>query len=139
MKKIIATALLLIAAPSCWACSCNIGDVKKKYADHTSIFVGTVSELIFYNSEDTFGDQHIKVTFKIEKQWKGEPEENQLFTVYNRASCFGYWFEKNQRYIVYAFQESDHLNAWWCGGIIPESENDKQFSEEINALNIVTK
>ena len=139
MKKLIIVFLILFIAPISWACSCNAGDVAKKYTDHVSIFQGTVTEVIFYDSEDSFGDQHIKVTFEIEKQWKGEPSQKQLFTVFNRASCFGYWFKEKERYIVYAFEEGESLNAWWCGGVIPESENTVNFELEIKVLNEVAK
>ena len=117
-----------------WACSCNIGEVPEKFNDHVSIFQGVVTEVIYYDSTDMSGDQHIKVTFDIEKQWKGQRNQNQLLTVNNGMSCFGYWYKKGQTYIVYAFEEGDHLNNWWCGGVIPESERPEGFKSEAKAL-----
>lgn len=138
MKKLITFILVIIITPISWACNCNIGDAAEKFQKHTSIYQGIVSEVIFFDSEDAFGDQHIKVTFEIEKQWKGEPSQNQLTTVYNGASCFGYWFKEKQRYIIYAFEEGEHLNTWWCGGVISEFENTNDFKSEIIKLNEIT-
>lgn len=59
MKRTLFLLLLLTQVSFSWACSCNIGDVSKKFDDHVSIFKGTVSEIIFYESTDMYGDQHI--------------------------------------------------------------------------------
>ena len=121
------------------ACSCDIGDVSKKFEEHVSIFQGVVTDLIFYKQEDVFGDQYIKIIFDIEKQWKDKPNQNQLHTVYNKSSCYGYWFKEKQRYIIYAFEEGETLNVWWCGGVVSEYGNKKSYKEEIDALNELTK
>lgn len=131
--------LMLSGTSLTWACSCNIGDVNKKFEDHVSIFKGKVNEVIFYDSTDMFGDQHIKVTFDIEKQWKGSPDQNTLHTVYNGMSCYGYWFKENQRYLIYAFERDGELNAWICGGIIEDSDDGTGLDEEIQKLNEITK
>lgn len=133
-SKILTLICFLLQTAFVWSCSCNIGDVKQKFEKHVSIFQGVVIEVIYYDSTDMFGDQHIKVTFDIEKQWKGEKNQNQLLTVNNGASCYGYWYKKGQRYIVYAFKEGGHLNKWWCGGVIPKSESPEKFISEAKAL-----
>ena len=134
MHRIALVLLLAVAIPSAWPCSCNIGGVPKKFKDHVSVFEGTVTDIIFYEGRDASGDQYIRVTFEIAKQWKGEPHQNQLFTVYNGASCHGYWFKKGEKYLVYAFQEGDHLNAWWCGGVLSEKESKEDFASEVRQL-----
>ncbi|MBL4660331.1 MAG: hypothetical protein JKY19_08240 [Alcanivoracaceae bacterium] len=118
-----------------WACSCSIGGVKEKYDNHISIFEGKVSEIIYYDLYDSWGDQYIKVKFKTIKLWKGASNQNELLTVYNRTSCYGYWFKENQNYIIYAFEEEDHLNTWWCGGVISEKASSKEYTREIKSLN----
>lgn len=135
MKKVIIIFLLTFFSPLTWACSCDIGDVSEKFKEHVSIFQGTVSELIFYEEQDDFGDNYIKVTFSIEKQWKGKPTQNKLLTVHNGASCYGYRFKQKQRYIIYAFEEGETLNTWWCGGVISQDDRKKDFEEEIITLN----
>lgn len=138
MTKFTFVFFLTLVSPFSWACSCNIGDVPEKFKDHVSIFQGVVTDLIFYEQQDAFGDQYIKVTFEIEKQWKGESTQHQLLTVYNGASCFGYWFKEKRRYIIYAFEEGETLNSWWCGGVISEYDNKGSFEEEVSALNKLT-
>lgn len=138
MTKFTFALLLTLMSPMSWSCSCNIGDVPEKFKNHVSIFQGVVTDLIFYEQQDAFGDQYIKVTFEVEKQWKGESNQSQLLTVYNGASCFGYWFKEKRRYIIYAFEEGETLNAWWCGGVISEYDNKESFEEEVSALNKLT-
>jgi len=134
MKKSVMALFLILAISSAWACSCNIGDVPKKFREHVSVFKGIVKDVVFYNERDAAGDQYIRVTFEIAKQWKGSPQQNQLFTVYNGASCFGYWFKKGETYLVYAFDEGDHLNAWWCGGVLSEKESNDAFNSDVRQL-----
>jgi len=135
MKKNLFLILFLTQTSLSWACSCNIGDVSKKFKDHVSIFQGTATEIIFYESTDMHGDQQIKVTFDIEKQWKGKPDQNQLHTVYNEGSCFGYWFKEKESYLVYAFERDGKLNAWWCGGVIQDNADGTGLNMEILELN----
>jgi hypothetical protein len=125
---------LIFAAFSVWPCSCQIGDVPEKFKNHVSVFTGSVKEITFYKQRDFFGDQYIRVTFEIDKQWKGSQEQNQLLTVYNEGSCFGYQFEKGETYLVYAFEEEDHLNAWWCGGVLSKTESKRAFNSDIRQL-----
>ena len=126
---------LIFAVSTAWSCSCNIGDAREKFKNHVSVFTGIVKEIVFYKERDFFGDQYIRVTFEIAKQWKGSPEQNQLLTAYNGASCFGYRFKKGQTYLVYAFAEGNELNAWWCGGVLSEKESKGAFDSDIRQLN----
>lgn len=136
----IGMLILLFVSQQMWACSCSLGDVHQKFKEHVSIFQGDVTDIIYYDSKDMSGDQYIRVTFDIEKQWKGDKDQNQLLTVYNGSSCYGYWFKKGQKYIVYAFEDGDHLNNWWCGGVIQQSETPEKFNKEAQALDdIVAK
>ena len=130
---------MLMAPKVLWACSCHIGGVAEKFNDHVSIFQGVVTEVLYFDSTDMFGDQHIKVTFDIEKQWKGQADQKQLLTVNNGMSCYGYWYKKGQKYIVYAFEEGGHLNNWWCGGVISESDSPQQFHDEATTLDSLVK
>ena len=139
MKKLLLFAALLLWQSATWACSYYIGAVSEKYKNHLSIFHGKVVEIVFYDKQDFFGDTHIKVTFDITQQWKGRPEQNVLLTVYNGSSCYGYWFREGQNYIVYAFEDGETLNAWWCGGVISESDSPKEFKSEIRDLNSLTQ
>ena len=134
MKRTILALFLVLAAFSAWPCSCNIGDVPEKFKNHVSVFKGIVKDIVFYKERDFAGDQYIRVTFEITKQWKGSPQQNQLLTVYNGASCFGYWFKKGETYLVYAFDQEDHLNAWWCGGVLSEKESGEAFGSDIRQL-----
>lgn len=139
MTKSFLFLMFLTFSPVTFSCSCSIGDVEEKFDEHVSVFMGTVKKITFYDSNDAFGDQRIKVEFELEKQWKGEPSQNVLFTVFNSVSCYGYWFKENQRYVVYAFNEDQSLNAWWCGGVISEADSKEQFMEELDVLNEITR
>lgn len=134
MKRSILALLLILAVSSAWSCSCHIGDVPEKFKNHVSVFTGIVNDIVFYKERDFAGDQYIRVTFEITKQWKGSPEQNQLLTAYNGASCFGYRFKKGQTYLVYAFGEGADLNAWWCGGVLSKKESNKAFNSDVRQL-----
>ncbi|HPI94930.1 MAG TPA: hypothetical protein PK055_00920 [Gammaproteobacteria bacterium] len=99
MTKTFLLLMFMAFSPATFSCSCSLGDVQKKFDEHLSVFMGTVKKITFYDSNDAFGDQRIKVEFELEKQWKGEPSQNVLFTVFNSVSCYGYWFKENQRYV----------------------------------------
>ena len=139
MCKILVYAFILLGSKLSFACSCNIGNVEEKYKTHVSVFLGKVTEIYFYNSKNKMGDQRIKVKFDILNQWKGSKTQNQLFTVYNESSCWGYWFKEGEEYVIYAFEEDGKLNTWWCGGVISKKDVPEQFAKEFNALNEIGK
>jgi hypothetical protein len=136
-KPLLLLSLLLISI-NVSACSCSLGDVKEKFASHESVFEGTVTEINYYDLEDAFGDQVIKVKFNVLHQWKGSLNQTELLTVDNRRSCYGHSFKEKQSYLIYAFIERDHLNAWWCGGVL-EKEPSESYKEETHSLDKLAK
>jgi hypothetical protein len=53
-------------------------------------------------------EPNIKVYFKIQKSWKGNWGNKPLRTIYNKYSCYGYFFEENETYIMF-IREGERL------------------------------
>ncbi len=128
MKKIL-TLLFVIAFPfltfdHALGCGCGgdplTSDEERRAAlvrDFTlasAVFSGEVVEL------DTF-----KVKFKVDKLWKGEPaKEITMLTgtikvdegLYRSSSC-DYRFQKDKKYLVYAYGAFDELKTHVCSRI----------------------
>lgn len=135
-KHFCLLSLLLISADII-ACSCSLGDVSEKFESHESVFEGNVTEIIYFDLIDAFGDQVIKVEFDVLQQWKGNPNQTELLTVLNSRSCYGYSFKENESYVIYAFIEKDHLNAWWCGGVLEKNQSES-YKEETQSLDKIS-
>ncbi len=114
------------------ACTCSLGTVKHKLENHTSVFLGTVSEVKRLDEKSSRGEQRIQVSFSVERRWKGKDTDVMLDTWDNKISCEGYWFKEGLRYLVFARPGKNGLTVWYCGGVIQDSS--KEFKEHIEFL-----
>jgi len=138
--KFTAYLLSVFICSSALACSCRLGDVDEKFAQHEFVFTGKVSNIVRLDARNAFGDPAIIVTFEVEKSWKGAGKTIVLHTAENAMGCYGYWFKEGHDYLVFAFQDQlKQLDTFWCGGVIPkltnEGEPSSNYSEEVQQLN----
>ena len=126
MKRLLSvfTLLLLVQFGSASACDCYQGSAREKLRRFDSVFVGTVSSVERLGVVNEAGEARIRVTFRVDKRWKGEGDSAILDTVHNRSGCFGFWFEQGERFLIYAHDGPwGGLDVWWCGGAIPDTED----------------
>ena len=70
----------------------------------------------------------IEVYFNIKKNWKGNWGDKPLSTIYNKYSCYGYFFKENETYIMF-IREGERL--FLC--------DTQEYSKEIvNKLDEIT-
>jgi hypothetical protein len=98
------------------ACDCTVpSTVKEEFQRQTAVFSGKVvsinktNEGLIWSSADP-----VKITFEVDQAWKGEVGNKlSFYTAMSSASC-GYEFMENERYLVYATGENDHLQVGLC-------------------------
>ena len=88
-----AVAFLVLSSKIAVACSCvGVPSVAEAFGESKVVFSGTVIARLRYG-----------VRFKVEKAWKGlSSDEIYIYTGNLRNSCDP-WFEKGERWLVYAW------------------------------------
>jgi hypothetical protein len=130
---LILGALLLLTSPIALACVCAAGDAKQKLRRSDSVFLGKVTSVENLGAQtDNYGEQRIRVTFDVQRRFKGRRTDVTLDTVINEVSCSGSHFQQGENMLVYAFRTPQGLDVSWCGGVVKEKEND--FKDEIRQL-----
>ena len=125
---------LLFAADVANACSCNLGSAQDKLKKFGTVFLGTVQSVEKLDQVTDFNERRIRVTFDVEKRWKGKADAHVLETVQNQSSCSGYWFKAGERFLIYASRGPwGGLDVMWCGGAVSEDEG-KAFTTELQYL-----
>ncbi len=113
---VVITAVLFIFSDLTLACRCSPPETLRGYFDRASIvFVGQVvekSKKLPPLTGETFN--HHKVTFKVEKWWKGG--DNKEITVIDTEWTCSPMFEVGQRWLIYANGERLKTNV--CDGTI---------------------
>jgi hypothetical protein len=99
-----------------FACSCTPASVQDTFKHSVAVFIGNAQNVTWLEERGNQGDPRIVVTLEVVKSWKSPKDKPVvLHTVYNQASCDGYWFEEGKTYLVYAFQQDDGtLGASLC-------------------------
>ena len=117
-----------------FACDCVVPSVGEAFERSFAVFVGKAQGITYSNEAGYQGDPKIVVTLEVVKSWKGPTDRPLvLHTVYNRASCDGYWFEEGNTYLVYAFQNDDgSLGASLCSRTT--SADTKEAKEDLAVL-----
>lgn len=97
---IIFSLFTVTKIPVVFACSCiPPGSPTEELAKSTAVFSGKVLNI----SRDGYAD---KVTFDVEKIWKGVSEKNVIVATATEGAMCGFGFRKNEKYIVYASGEN---------------------------------
>lgn len=101
-KYFIFFSLIFLWSSFSEACTCSSGSAKGLYDLSSWVFVGTVKDVVYIDEDRNDIEPRIKVTFDIETEWKNLFKASELNTVYNKASCRGYWFGKGKRYLIFS-------------------------------------
>lgn len=102
---------------------CRMPNFEEAYEQSKAVFLGEVVE------EEKQGDTR-RFTFKVEKYWKGANAEQIEISVYETAR-YQAWFEKDKRYLVYAFEDEDgNLRVGRCS----RSNNAENAKDDLQKL-----
>ena len=86
------------------ACSCKAQDARTSLPGADAVFSGRVIEVEYVDEKPMrSGDPRVVVTLEVYRIWKGARAKTiVLHTVYNQASCAGYFFKKGEEFLVVA-------------------------------------
>lgn len=119
---LLLVSMLTIETDSAYACSCVIpGPPDEELANSSAVFSGKVVNLSepFAGFGPVSSADPIKVTFLVDKVWKGSVSQTTtISTARSSASC-GYTFEKGGEYIVYAYGTENDLSVSLCSRTQP--------------------
>lgn len=139
MRVFIAFSLLLtVLTVQAAACSCDIRSHERDLREAHAVFVGRVLQIGANETgdEETRRFAPFKVTFEVEKGWKGKKGEVAVVTDNNGPPCGGFRFEKGERYLIYAFgKELETATA--CSRSRPLNRADQDRQKEMDQLGSV--
>lgn len=137
MKSLIQAVLIFcvwLSGTDVNACTCSAPGTRHAFRESAFVFIGQVLETGLNPDEKLCRLGYIsKITFKIEKRWKGSFEsEVTLLSDYWVGTCPGFNFEVRKKYLVYAYREHNQLLTHTeCAPSLPLAK----ASEEIERLN----
>jgi hypothetical protein len=104
------TSLIVFKPITSYACSCMPAPpVEEEFKNVSAVFSGKVVDI----TEES-GMDPIKVTFQVDRIWKGISEtEVSVFTGRDSAGC-GYHFEVDESYLIYATETEGKLTTGLC-------------------------
>ncbi len=122
LSLVLTISMLTIETGPAYACSCVIpGPPDEELANSSAVFSGKVVNLAepFSGFGPVSSADPIKVTFQVDKVWKGSVSQTTtISTARSSASC-GYTFEKGGEYIVYAYGTENDLSVSLCSRTQP--------------------
>lgn len=98
-------------------CYCMPAPFATRYAQADAVFTGEATEVETQEPMVEYGNDDIpvKVTFKIDKAYKGASDGN-MFLIYSNMhvwTCAGADFQKGKKYLVYAYKRRpEHYETW---------------------------
>jgi hypothetical protein len=127
------TAVLLFAAPSSHACTCNFGGSApcQEYWRVDAVFSGTVvssGKIVVDNGSYTSERRLVHIT--VEQPLRGiQTAEVDVVTGWGGGDC-GYGFKVGQRYLVYAYRDAkdNRLGTSICTRTRPLADADDDFA-----------
>ena len=124
LPLLVAAVLALGLAGDAAACSCmEPGPPAQELENADAVFSGKVVKVEPF----TEGFQKLRVTFELDRVWKGLAEGDRvtLTTAADSATC-GYPFEKGKSYLVYAYGEEGELTGTLCSrtALLKEAKED---------------
>jgi hypothetical protein len=105
------TTMIILKPLTTYACSCIPSPpVEEELERVTAVFSGSVTSIKEVKSEF----EPLKVTFKVDRIWKGISEtEVSIYTGRDSAGC-GYHFEEGESYLIYASETEGKLTTGLC-------------------------
>ena len=126
-----------MCAPEAYSCSPDIKSHRQDYREARAIFVGRVVSIDAVSDvpENLRGEVDRKVTFGIERRWKGTKNSTvSVLASYGPATCHGYEFREGERYLVYAFGKEMVAGTMFSRSR-PIDRQDEQTRREMRQLN----
>lgn len=144
--------LVLVAAPSAFACLCGGTTVEKSFKEATAIFTGKFlrseyrkgiknqfREMHFEYSEKRVDYEVLSYVFEADRWWKGTPTRAVvLYTDHTRdpdgsehISDCDVGFEAGRKYLIYAYGEGDEFGTGAC----TLTKRISRAAKDINTLN----
>ena len=112
-------------ASAVFACTCAENSARSDFRRAKAILIGEVIS----NHDESDG---VKITFKIEKQWKGHQRKEFTALWEGPGPCGGFLFENGRTYLVYA--RSDKM---WVDTACDRTAKIEQAHDDIQKLNSV--
>lgn len=117
--------VIMLPTRPAYACSCRRPPVPNQaLADATVVFSGQVKSIERVKSR-------LNVTFRVDKQWKGEPVQSLIVQTATTTAMCGYPFKVGQLYLVYANYRQGRLQTHQCS----RTNLLSQAAEDLSVLN----
>lgn len=139
-QKVLITifALFVFNSDSVWACQPIIQRHTKYFRQSKSVFVGKVVNVTL---NDNNADQIFayKIKFAIEKSWKGNKSEIEVFSDNGSPPCGQVKFRIGESYLVYVFKsDKDLYVSTYVGNrnrpLSYENDRNKKEFAELNSF-----
>ena len=122
MKIPVFLAALLATTGFAIACSCAPSPgVAESLKDSAAVFAGKVLSISPSGDDPEAAMSGFKITFAVEKSWKGIRTEKVVIATSPGGGMCGYHFEKEGRYLVYASGDKE-LSTGICSRTAPLDE-----------------
>ncbi|MFB5269296.1 hypothetical protein ACE41H_21275 [Paenibacillus enshidis] len=127
----VLSSVLLVAKPTVvYACSCAESPPDEAKAQSAAVFSGKALSVKQKMALILSTDDPVKVTFQVDRVWKGKVSSTTVITTAMSSASCGYEFTEGQDYLVYARydQESGVLYTTLCDrtALISEAAGDLQ-------------
>jgi hypothetical protein len=129
--------LMIWAAPAVYPCSPDIKSHRQDYRKAKAVFVGRVISVEAPSDvpEKLRGYVDKKVTFSVEKRWKGANNPTiSVLASYGPVTCHGFEFREGERYLVSAFGDELLVGTMFSRSR-PIDREDEQARKEMRQLN----
>ena len=108
LMRLIVPIVVLLYSDLSLACSVACPTIEEMFSISDHVFMGK-TERVEEVGINWFRDEpNIEVHFNIQKTWKGNWGNKPLRTIYNKYSCYGYFFATNEIYIMF-IREGERL------------------------------
>lgn len=122
---LLSLGVIMLPTRPAYACSCRRPPPPNQaLADATVVFSGQVTSI-----ERVKG--RLNVTFRVDKQWKGEPAQSLIVQTAATTAMCGYPFKVGQIYLVYVNHRQGRLQTNQCS----RTSLLSQAAEDLSVLN----
>src|SRR6185436_17380114 len=122
-RFILVFVIFTLSASGVFACTCAENSARSDFRRAKAILIGKV-----VSNQD--GSDGVKITFKIEKQWKGHHQKEFTALWDGPGPCGGFLFENGRTYLVYA-----RGHKMWVDTGCDRTAKIEQAHDDIQKLN----
>lgn len=99
--RLIVAIVVLLHSDLLLACSVLCPTIEEMFSNSDHVFMGKTASVEEVGINEFRDEPNIEVHFDIQKTWKGNWGNKPLRTIYNKYSCYGYYFKANEIYIMF--------------------------------------